>query len=402
MYKKKYTLFFIILIVLSLSLKTDCLSRKFSPQVHGEYLPNVHWVFCIDTSGSMKMKGHMDLLKLITEKITDEFLDSKKNIINTGDRITIFSFDEQVRLEATSLYQTENDLLSIKKELKELNKRHGKLTFISEAIVQSIDVVNKYRQFFHTNALYVFTDGKSEPYSPKWSKRKITARKKRDTENFQKISLAGKDSGLNVWLGVLKWEAFDDAKALVNRMGKGGHLVDLTNFNRLSLEKALIDFAGSVRAEVKLIDAKRLDLGTIPYKNNGSYQKNVSFSMQPEKTNELPALTWAMNFDPENPSEIKEKDLFEIKTTADKMVLSFKLADSNNLNSGTYRGKLKIIPAQSHYGSLVIEPSQLDVKFRKSSVTAFYFWRIGIFLLIGSLLLIYLLNRIKRKMPIRV
>jgi hypothetical protein len=82
MYKKKYTLFLIILIVFSLSEKTDCWSRKSSP--------NVHWVFCLDTSGSMKMKGHMDLLKLITGKITDEFLDSKKNIINTGDRITIF------------------------------------------------------------------------------------------------------------------------------------------------------------------------------------------------------------------------------------------------------------------------------------------------------------------------
>ena len=121
MYKKKYTLFLIILIVFSLSAKTDCWSRKSSL--------NVHWVFCLDTSGSMKMKGHMDLLKLITGKITDEFLDSKKNIINTGDRITIFSFDEQVRLQATSLYQTENDLLSIKKELRELNKRHGNLTW---------------------------------------------------------------------------------------------------------------------------------------------------------------------------------------------------------------------------------------------------------------------------------
>lgn len=394
MYKKKYTLFLIILIVFSLSAKTDCWSRKSSL--------NVHWVFCLDTSGSMKMKGHMDLLKLITGKITDEFLDSKKNIINTGDRITIFSFDEQVRLQATSLYQTENDLLSIKKELRELNKRHGNLTFISEAIVQSIDIVDKYKQFFHTNALYVFTDGKSEPYSPKWSKRKIAARKKRDTENFQKISLAGKDNGLNVWLGVLKWEAFDDAKALVNRMGKGGHLVDLTNFNRLSLEKALIDFAGTVRSELKLVDAKSLNLGTIPYKNSGSYQKNISFNIQTDKISKLPSLTAAINFDPENPSEIKAKDIFEIKTTIDKMFLSFKLADSNNLHSGTYKGKLKLIPTQPHYGALVIEPSQLNVKFRKSSVTAFYFWRVGIFLLIGFLLLTYLLNRIKRKMPIRV
>jgi Mg-chelatase subunit ChlD len=402
MYKKKYTILLITFALLSLSIKTNCWSKEYSEKVRNENLLNVHWVFSIDTSGSMKMKGHMDLLQLITTKITNEFLDSKKNIINTGDRITIFSFDKEVRLEATSLYQTENDLLSIKQKLKELNKRHGSLTFISEAIVQSMDVIDKYRQFFHTNALYVFTDGKSEPYSPKWSKRKIAVRKKRDTENFQKISLAGKDSGLNVWLGVLKWEAFEDAKSLVNRMGKGGHLVDLTNFNRLSLEKALIDFAGTVRAEVKLVDAKRLNLGTIPYNNKGSYQKNISLNMQTDKTNEPPSLTWAINFDPENPSEIKEKDLIEIKTTADKMVLSFKLTESNNLNSGTYKGKLKLIPAQSHYGALLIEPSQFEVKFRKSSVTAYYFWRIGVFLLIGSLLLMYLLNKIKRKMPIKV
>ena len=61
-------------------MKTDGWSRESSPKVNSEYLPNVHWVFCIDTSGSMKMKGHMDLLKLITEKITNEFLDGKKKI----------------------------------------------------------------------------------------------------------------------------------------------------------------------------------------------------------------------------------------------------------------------------------------------------------------------------------
>ena len=58
-------------------------------------------------------------------------------------------------------------------------------------------------------------------------------------ENFQKISLISKAQGLNVWFGVLKWEAFDDAKSLVAKVGKAGHLVDLKDFNRLSLEKAL-------------------------------------------------------------------------------------------------------------------------------------------------------------------
>ncbi|OPX34255.1 MAG: hypothetical protein B1H12_10435 [Desulfobacteraceae bacterium 4484_190.2] len=93
------------------------------------------------------------------------------------------------------------------------------MTFISEAIVQAIDLTNKYSRFFHTNALYVFTDGKSEPYSPKWPKKKRDAIKKRDAKNFKRISLFGKDHGLNIWLGVLKWDAFDDAKSLVKNIG---------------------------------------------------------------------------------------------------------------------------------------------------------------------------------------
>ena len=40
-------------------------------------------------------KGHMDLLRLVTSKISQEFLDSKKGIIKQGDRISIFSFDEE-------------------------------------------------------------------------------------------------------------------------------------------------------------------------------------------------------------------------------------------------------------------------------------------------------------------
>jgi Mg-chelatase subunit ChlD len=63
MHKKKYSLLLMILmiLVLSLSMKTAGWSRESSPKINSEYLPNVHWVFCIDTSGSMKMKGHMDL-----------------------------------------------------------------------------------------------------------------------------------------------------------------------------------------------------------------------------------------------------------------------------------------------------------------------------------------------------
>jgi hypothetical protein len=350
----------------------------------------------------MKTKGHMDLLRLITERISGEFLNDKNELIKTGDRVTILSFDEKARLEATSLYQTENDLSPVRRKLTDLNKRYGSLTFISEAIVQGIDVVKKYDKFFHTNALYVFTDGKSEPYSPKWSTEKIEARKKRDMENFQKISLAGNDPGLNVWIGVLKWEAFEDARTLVSRMGKGGHLIDLTNFNRLSLEKALTDFAQTVRSEVRLQDIKDIDFGTIPYKASDPYQKSLAVSIRTDKILESPAITASIKFDPDNPSEIKEEPQLKIQTTEDKMVLSFQMANSNKLDPGTYRGKLRLSPSQTHYGALVIEPSQFEVKFKKSGVVGFYFWKIAVALILGSLFLIYLTNKIRRKMPIRI
>ena len=394
-YKCAVSLFVLIIFLLSSQFAVEnCWS--------GEQTPNVHWVFCIDTSGSMKTKGHMDLLRLITERISGEFLNANNELIKTGDRVTILSFDEKARLETTSLYQTENDLSPVRRKLTDLNKRNGSLTFISEAIVQGIDVVKKYDKFFHTNALYVFTDGKSEPYSPKWSPEKIEARKKRDMENFQKISLAGNDPGLNVWIGVLKWEAFEDARSLVSRMGKGGHLIDLTNFNRLSLEKALTDFAQIVRFEVRLQDIKDINFGTIPYKGRDPYQKSLSFSMHTEKTLESPAITASIKFDPDNPSEIKEEPQLRIQTTEDKMVLSFQMANSNKLNPGTYKGKLRLSPSQTHYGALVIEPSQFEVKFKKSGVVGFYFWRMAVALILGSLLLIYLTNKIRKKMPIKI
>ena len=48
------------------------------------------------------------------------------------------------------------------------------------------------------------------------------------------------------------------------------------------------------------------------------------------------------------------------------MVLSFKMANSNELDLDTYRGKLRLSPFQTHYGALVIEPSQFEMKFKKS------------------------------------
>jgi hypothetical protein len=350
----------------------------------------------------MKKKGHMDLLKVITDKITNEFLDSSRNVIKAGDRITIFSFDEGVRLEATALYQTENDILAVKDKLIQMNKRSGSLTFISEAIVQAIDLTKKYSQFFDTNALYVFTDGKSEPYSKKWPKERIEASKKRDRENFKKISLLGRDHELNVWVGVLKWEAFDDAKSFVTKMGKGGHLVDLTDFNRLSLEKALANFAETVRSGLTLPNMKTVDFGTIPYKDIGPYQKNISLDIQTDKIGNPPLIIGRIDFDPDNPSEIEQGYPLEIRTTEDKMVLNFELVRSDKLKPGTYRGKLELFPSQTHFGTLAIQPSQFDVEFRKSGYLSFYTWRVVVAFVVGFVFLFYIASKIKRKMPIKV
>ena len=367
-----------------------------------QYLPNVHWIFCVDTSGSMKLKGNMDLLKEITGRITDEFLDPKKKIITIGDRITIFSFDESVRLEATSLYQTENDLHVLKAKLKEMNKRNGNLTFISEAIVQAVEVSGKYDKFFHTNALYIFTDGKSEPYSSKWPKAKITARKKRDKNNLEKISLSGKEHGLNIWLGVLKWEAFEDAKKFVNKMGKGGHLVDMTDFNRLSVAKALRDFSETVRTNVTITKVEDIDFGTIPYNNKEIYRKNISYALEMDNGNEPPPIAGRITFDPDNPSEIARELPLAIKTTSDKMVINFNLANTNRLKSGKYKGKLTFAPAESRFGALVIEPAHVNVQFKKSSFLGSYAWKAAIVGVVGLLFLLFIISKIKKKMPIKI
>ncbi len=394
MSKTRHHILIGLILWLGLIANTDCLSSERSL--------NVHWVFAIDTSGSMKLKGQRNLLKAITEKITDEFLDVSKLIIKTGDRITILSFDEEVRLEATSLYQTDNDLATIRTRLNDLNKRSGSLTFISEAVVRATDLVEKYNQFFHTNAVYVFTDGKSEPYSPKWPADRIEKRKERDKENFQKISLISKTQGLNVWFGVLKWEAFDDARSLVARAGKGAHLVDLTDFNRLSLEKALNDFSRSVRSEVKLSPIQKIDLGTIPYKSGDSYQTNISLDMSTIRTAEPPSIVGVIDFYRDNPSQVNGGAQLEIRSTEDKIVLNFALADSDSLSAGTYRGKLKLFPSQAQYGALQIEPSQFDVEFKKIGAVGFFLWRVLAVLLLGSILLIWLVNKIKKKMPLRI
>lgn len=366
------------------------------------YSPNVHWVFCIDTSGSMKTKGHMDLLEAITGKISKEFINPQKKIIRTGDRITIFSFDGEVRLEATSLYQTENDLLIIRDKLAEMNKKSGSLTFISEAIVQAMDFTNKYTEFFHTSALYVFTDGKSEAYSPKWPEDRIKVRKKRDAENFKKISLTGRDHGLNIWVGVLKWEAFSDAQSLIRKVGPGGHLVDLTDFNRLSLAKALNDFAETVRYSIKIADVKNIDFGTIPYNSNPPYQRNITLTLQTDKVDAAHSISGHISLDPDNPSELVQEYPLEIKTTEDKMLLGLQIPESKELEPGEYKGKLELFPSKLEFGAVVIQPSQFDVEFRKSGFLGFYVWRVMSISAVGLIFLFYITSKIRRKIPIKV
>ena len=121
-----------------------------------------------------------------------------------------------------------------------------------------------------------------------------------------------------------------------------------------------------------------------------------------DKTLESPAITASIKFDPDNPSEIKEEPQIEIQTTEDKMVLSFQMTNGNELDPGTYRGKLRLSPSQTHYGALVIEPSQFAVKFKKSGVVRSYFWKGAAVLILGPLLLIFLLSKVKRKMPIKI
>jgi Mg-chelatase subunit ChlD len=397
MCRKKYRMTILIFTVL-----ICCLCTTGHEGWSKEYSPNVHWVFCIDTSGSMKTKGHMDLLKAITERIDNEFMSSKKKIIRFGDRITIFSFDENVRLEATSVYQTENDLSTIRDKLVEMNKRSGSLTFISEAIVRSMDFTDKYKEFFDTSALYVFTDGKSEPYSPKWTEEKIALAKKKDQENFNKISLAGTDHGLNIWLGVLKWEAFNDANALVKRMGSGGHLVDLTDFNRLSLEKALNDFAEMVRYSVRIPDVKHLDFGTISYSSDAPYKRNITVGLQADKVDGVHPISGQIRLDPDNPSGLEQELPLEIKTTEDKMVLNLKIPESDALQPGQYKGRLELFPSELEFGAVVIEPSEFEVTFAKSGFLGFYLWRFMAVGILGLMFLLYATNKIRRKIPIRI
>jgi hypothetical protein len=223
-----------------------------------------------------------------------------------------------------------------------------------------------------------------------------------DAENFKIISGFKGNQALNVWLGVLKWEAYADAESLVKRMGKAGHLVNLTDFNRLPLERALANFAESVRSTVNLPKLAAIDFGTIPHKITGPYQRSISFGIKTEKADEPPSIMGLVDFDPDNPSEITRKHPVKVKASEDKMVLTFELAGSNDLEPGDYAGKLELLPSPSQFGTVDITPAQFDVKFKKSGYLAFYFWR-GFLPIVAMLVVVtFFLAKIKKRMPIKV
>jgi hypothetical protein len=145
-----------------------------------------------------------------------------------------------------------------------------------------------------------------------------------------------------------------------------------------------------------------IDFGTIPYKSTHPYEKNISLNIQTDKFGETPSIVGHIKFDPDNPSEISQDDSLNIDTAEEKMVLNFRLKKSDKLKPGIYRGKLRLLPSQAKFGALEIVPSQFKVEFKKSSYTSFYVWRVLVAFLICFTILFFLINKIKRKMPIRV
>jgi hypothetical protein len=145
-----------------------------------------------------------------------------------------------------------------------------------------------------------------------------------------------------------------------------------------------------------------VDFGTVPYNVNLPYEKNISLGIETDKRNVAPPIIGRIKFDPDNPLEIPQGPPLDIKTTGDKMVLNFRLARPDKLKPGTYKGKLEFLPSKASFGALEIEPSQFDIEFKKSGFVSFYLWRILVVFLLSLLLLFYLVNKVKRKMPIRV
>ncbi len=132
------------------------------------------------------------------------------------------------------------------------------------------------------------------------------------------------------------------------------------------------------------------------------YEKNISLNIQTDKIGETPSIVGHIRFDPDNPSEISQDYPLDIDTTEEKMVLNFRMDKSDMLKPGTYRGKLELLPSQAKFGALEIEPSQFKVEFKKSGYASFYVWRVLVAFLICFTLLFFLINKIKRKMPIRL
>ena len=168
------------------------------------------------------------------------------------------------------------------------------------------------------------------------------------------------------------------------------------------MEKALHDFAQSVRATVRLAGAKDLDFGTVPFKGDPPYQKRIAVDIQTDTFGVSPNIVGRIHFRPDNPSELSDGYPVEIKTTKDKLVLDFELARLGSLKPGTYKGTLKLAPSRLHFGALEIEPSELDIRFKKAGLVSFYAWRTVVGCGLGLALLFYLAPRVRRKMPLKV
>ena len=108
------------------------------------------------------------------------------------------------------------------------------------------------------------------------------------------------------------------------------------------------------------------------------------------------------SFDPENPTGIDNNSSVEVRNSANKIVLSFNVTECNILKPGTYRGTLKLFPSFEKFGALIIEPSQFQMELRKTGFLRTYLWKILLGSIILFIVLLYLSNKIRRRLPIKV
>ena len=67
-----------------------------------------------------------------------------------------------------------------------------------------------------------------------------------------------------------------------------------------------------------------------------------------------------------------------------------------------YTGKLELLPSPSQFGTLDIQPSQYNVKFKKSGYLTFYFLRGFLPIAAMFVMVSFVFIKIKKRMPIKV